>query len=183
MATRQLRVKMLAMTAVTAWLLGLSPLGKLPRGAFLLIGLGCSLQLLQESEGLMYDEAIAKVNKSLNQKLDAKTLALQTIAAEQELEAQYNTQPEQTYQPEVLEELKQSLEYLVQETAARNEEKLTTSEVDQKALYLAIKSLLAVGKSETFIIEEILKLGGNNWKFGKQRLQQILELGESNEWQ
>lgn len=181
LATRQLRVKVLGGTAVLCWLLGLSPLGKLPKGVFLMLGFGCGLQLIQEAEGLIYDEAIAKINKTLNHGLDAKTLALQTHAAEQELQAQFGGQ-QPTYSPEVLDELRESLEHLVREEIANATPELSTSESDQKSLYLAVVALLEAGKPETFIIEKILKLGGDNWSLGKQRLQQLLDQGTQNEW-
>jgi hypothetical protein len=57
----------------------------------------------------------------------------------------------------------------------------STSPNDDKAFYLAVKSLMEV-KGETYVIEQVLKMGGRRWEEGKQRLQQILEEGERDGW-
>lgn len=174
---------MLGGTAVLCWLLGLSPLGKLPKGVFLMLGFGCGLQLIQEAEGLIYDEAIAKINKSLNHGLDAKTLALQTLAAEQELQMQFGGQ-QPTYSQEVLNELRESLEHLVKEeiaNAAPDTSASTSADRNRKSFYLAVKSLLEV-HSHTYIIEEILGYRGRKFNEGNTALQNLLEEGKNNGW-
>lgn len=176
-----MRVKILCSSTIICWLIGISPLGKLPQGIFLILGFGCGFQLIQETEALIYDEALAKATKVMQQELNYKGLAMETYAAEEDLKGQYIPK-ESTYPPEVLEELKQSLEHLVGVEAASGVDKLPTSVSDDKALYLAIKTLLEAGKSETFIVEQILKMSGRRFSKGQERLQSLLERGNTEQW-
>jgi hypothetical protein len=45
-----------------------------------------------------------------------------------------------------------------------------------------VQALFAAGKSETFVIEEVLKMGGKQWADGKATLRSLIELGEAEGW-
>ena len=86
-----------------------------------------------------------------------------------------------TYPAEVVEDLRKSLEVLLQQTSADSTSELPTSQ-ELKSLYLAVKSLLESGKSETFVVEQVLQQKGRNFDEGKVQLQRLLQLGLEQEW-
>ncbi|NJR72968.1 MAG: hypothetical protein HC773_03235 [Scytonema sp. CRU_2_7] len=121
----------------------------------------------------------------MQKELTQTELALRTAQAEGELQRLYS--PEQpTYPQEVTEELREALEHLYGEDATPRDEKLSTSEsadlTEMRSLYLAVKALFTAGKSETFVIEEVLKMGGKQWADGKATLRSLMELGEAEGW-
>lgn len=170
------RCYVLAACCVSMWLAAIAPSGKLWKGVSLILGLTCSVQLIRESKELIFSEAMALAREAMQQELDKTSLALETYQQEQELQQMYLGD---TSEPEVKEELIRALDALVQEPAAPHPAETSASE---KSLYLAVKALLTAGKSETFIIEEVLKLRGRRWDEGKQRLEDLLQQGIENEW-
>ncbi|MCM0594563.1 MAG: hypothetical protein KA716_32015 [Gloeotrichia echinulata DEX184] len=184
--------------AVAFWLIALAPVGKLGKGVFLSLGLCSAVQLVRTSKPLILQEAmatpaagIANAEAVMQKEITKTELALRTAQAEEELQRLYTNEP--TYPVEVVEELREALEHLYTEDAAPRDEKLSTSESadltemrwlrpPQASLYLAVQALFTVGKSETFIIEEVLKMGGKRWAEGKEMLRSLLELGEAEGW-
>lgn len=170
--------------AVVFWLISLAPIGKLGKGVFLTLGLCSAVQLTRNSKPLILREAIATASAVMQKELNQTELALQTAQAEEELQRLYTDTP--TYPPEVTEELVKSLEHLYTEDAAPREEKLSTSEgadlTEMRSLYLAVQALFAAGKSETFVIEDVLRMGGKRWAEGKEMLRSLMELGEAEGW-
>ena len=179
MASRWLRTNCLAASTVAFWLAGLSPIPPIGKGISYSLALVAGVQLVQESQRLMVDDARRLALLAMNQELEDVEIALHTTQQEQALYEVYGSNP--TYPQEVVEELQKALEHLYGETSAEHPIELTTSTSQKKALYLALKSLLEV-TNETHIIENVLRLGGRQWKEGKQYLQQLLEEGEANGW-
>ncbi|MHC5831445.1 MAG: hypothetical protein ACYT04_89645, partial [Nostoc sp.] len=99
-------------------------------------------------------------------------IALNTQQQEQALYEVYGASP--TYPPEVEQELKTSLEHLYKEPSAHYTGETSASTSDDKAFYLAVRGLVEA-KGETYVIEQVLKMGGRRWEEGKRRLQQILQ--------
>ena len=164
--------------AVSLWLVALAPVGKLGKGTALTLTLCSTIQLIRESKELILTEAVAIANAAMQKELTQTEIALRTHQTEQELQHLYSANP--AYPPEVVDELRDSLEALVTADAAEQDTETSTSE--NKELYLAVKALLDSGKSETFVVEEVLKMGGRNWEEGKKLLQSILDLGQKENW-
>lgn len=179
MADRWLKANCLLAGTAAFWLSALSPLPKIAKGICYSFALVASVQLVQESRRLMVQDARRVALRVMNQELEDVEIALHTSQQEQALYEIYGAAP--TYPPEVREELNKSLDHLYKEPSAEDSEGLTAS-TSAKSLYLAVKALLEAGKSETFVIEEVLKLRGRRWDEGKAKLQQILEEGEANGW-
>jgi len=166
--------------AIGFWLIALAPVGKLGKGVFLSLGLCSAIQLVRTSKPLILQEAIANAEAVMQKEITKTELALRTAQAEEELQRLYTNEP--TYPVEVVEELREALEHLYTEDAAPRNEKLSTNvsadltemrwlRPPQASLYLAVQALFTVGKSETFIIEEVLKMGGKRWAEGKEMLR------------
>ncbi|MBH8553327.1 hypothetical protein I8751_13270 [Nostocaceae cyanobacterium CENA357] len=179
MADRWLKTNCLLASAAAFWLVALSPVPKVAKSIGYGLALVASVQLVQESRRLMIQDARRAALRAMEQELEHVEIALHTQQQEQELYELYGAAP--TYPPEVEQELKTSLEHLYKEPSADHAGVLPTSTSDNKAFYLAVKSLLEV-KGETYVIEEVLKLGGRRWDEGKLRLQQILQHGRQSEW-
>ncbi|MBW4644778.1 MAG: hypothetical protein KME23_17745 [Goleter apudmare HA4340-LM2] len=143
------------------------------------LALVTSVQLVQESRRLMVQDARRAALNAVNQELEQTEIALHHWQQEESLKEVYGATA--TYPPEVKQELTESLEHLYKEPSADHPQETYTSTSHTKAFYLAVKSLLDA-KGETFVIEQILKLGGRNWAEGKAHLQQILNEGEANGW-
>ena len=77
--------------------------------------------------------------------------------------------------------MRKSLETLLQAQSTDSTSGLPPSH-ELKSRYLAVKSLLESGKSESFVIQEILHQKGRNFNNGKAQLQQLLQLGLEQEW-
>ncbi|WP_414579643.1 hypothetical protein [Anabaena sp. CCY 9402-a] len=178
MADRWLKTNCLLATASAFWLAALSPIPQIGQGISYGLGLVASVQLVQESRRLMIQDARRVALTVMNQELEHLEIALHTQQQEQAL---YEVYGSPTYPPEVKDELTKSLEHLYQEPSAERVDQLPTSTSD-KSLYLVVKALLEAGKSETFVIEEVLKFRGRRFAEGKQQLQQILDEGQRNEW-
>ncbi|MBE9050662.1 hypothetical protein IQ243_09590 [Nostocales cyanobacterium LEGE 11386] len=181
MADRWLKCNCLLASAAALWLAALSPIPNVARGISYGLALVASVQLVQKSKRVMIQDARRAALAAMNLELEQVEIGLNTQNQEQALYEIYGAAPTQTYPPEVHQELIDSLNHLVQEPSADHPVEASTSTSEKKAFYLAVKSLLEV-KGETYVIEQVLKLGGRRWEEGKQRLQQILEEGLRNEW-
>ncbi|MEH2138893.1 hypothetical protein [Nostoc sp.] len=179
MADRWVKTNCLLASATAFWLTALSPVPAIAKGVSYSLALVASVQLVQESRRLIIQDARRAALAAMNQELEQTEFALHTQQQEQALYEVYGDAP--TYQEEVDRELKTSLEHLYKEPSADRTEETSTSTSDEKAFYLAVKSLLEV-KGETYVIEQVLKMGGRRWEEGKQWLQQILQQGRQNEW-
>ncbi|MEH1888778.1 MAG: hypothetical protein V7K92_04705 [Nostoc sp.] len=180
MASRWLKTNCLLASTVAFWLAALSPLPQIGKGISYSLALVASVQLVTESRLLIRQDARRAALTAMNQELEQVEIGLHTQQQESALYEVYGASST-TYPPEVEQELKTSLEHLYKEPSADQTDELQTSTSDRKVFYLAVKSLLEV-KGETHVIEEVLRLGGGQWKKGKQMLQQILEEGERNGW-
>ncbi|MEH2320829.1 hypothetical protein [Nostoc sp.] len=178
MADRWLKANCLLASAAAFWLAALSPLPQIAKGISYSLALVASVQLVGESRRLIVQDARRAALVAMNQELEQTEVALHTQQQEQALYEIYGAAP--TYPPEVREELTTSLEHLYKEPSADRKSETSASTNDNKAFYLAIKSLLEV-KGETYVIEQVLKMSGRRWDEGKQRLQQILDEGKKNE--
>ncbi|MEH2414461.1 hypothetical protein [Nostoc sp.] len=179
MADRWLKTNCLLASAVAFWLAALSPLPQIGKGISYSLALVASVQLVGESRRLIVQDARRAALTAMNQELEQTEVALHTQQQERALYEIYSDAP--TYPPEVKEELATSLEHLYKEPSADRSGETSASTSVDKAFYLAVIGLLEI-KGETYVIEEILKLGGRRWEEGKRRLQQILEEGQQNEW-
>lgn len=179
MANRWVKSNCLLATAVAFWLAALSPLPKIGKGISYTLAITAVVQLVKESRRLMIADARCGALQAMNQELEQVEIALHTQQQEQALYEIYGAAP--TYTKEVKTELTKSLEHLYTEDSAEHKTETSTS-TDQKILYLAVKTLLETGCSETYIIEKILKKGGRNWDEGNKMLQELLNTGRENEW-
>ena len=166
--------------AICLWLAALSPIGKLGKGIALSLSMCHAVSLVKSSRELIHQEAVALAQQAMQDELTQTELALATHQQETELEHLYGVN-DGTYPAEVVEDLRKSLETLVQEVQPNSTSELPASE-QVKSLYLAIKSLLEAGKSETFVIEQVLHKKGRSFDEGKAQLQQLLHLGIEQEW-
>ncbi|MHC5849126.1 hypothetical protein [Nostoc sp.] len=179
MADRWLKTNCLLASAAAFWLTALSPVPAIAKGVGYGLALVAAVQLIQESQRLIVQDARRAALAAMNQELEQTEFALHTQQQEQALYEVYGDTP--TYPPEVDRELKTSLEHLYKEPSADRSGETSTSTSQEKAFYLAIKSLLEV-KGKTHVIEEILKMGGRQWEEAERLLQQILEEGQRNGW-
>jgi hypothetical protein len=182
MADQWLKTNSLLMLGVTCWLVALAPAPKLAKAIAYGMGIAALYRTVTESRKLIFEEARQSAFMIMNQELEQLEIALHTSNQEQNLYRAYGAvDDEPTYPPEVKEELVKGLEHLYREPSADCETETSPSTSLTKDFYLAVKSLLEV-KGETYVIENVLRLGGGQWAKGKQRLQQILEEGNKNEW-
>ena len=179
MADRWLKTNCLLASAAAFWLVALSPVPAIAKGVSYSLALVASVQLVQESRRLIIQDARRAALAAMNQELEQTEFALHTQQQEQALYEVYGAAP--TYPPEVDRELKTSLEHLYKEPSADRTGETSTSTSQKKVFYLAIKSLLEV-KGKTYVIEQILKMGGRQWDDAEKLLQQILDEGQQNEW-
>jgi len=179
MADRWLKTNCLLASATAFWLAALSPLPQIAKGISYSLALVASVQLVGESRRLIVQDARRAALTAMNQELEQTEVALHTQQQEEALYEIYGAVP--TYPPEVKQELQTSLEHLYKEPSADYTGETSASTSDDKAFYLAVRGLLEA-RGETYVIEQILKLGGRRWEEGKRRLQQILDEGESNGW-
>jgi hypothetical protein len=179
MADRWLKSNCLLASAAAFWLAALSPVPPIAKGISYSLALVAAVQLVQETRRLIVQDARRAALTAMNQELELTEVALHTQQQEQALYEIYGAVP--TYPPEVKQELTNSLEHLYKEPSADRSGETSASTSDDKAFYLAVVGLLEV-KGETYVIEQVLKMGGRRWEDGKQRLQQILQQGKQNEW-
>ncbi|WP_445631573.1 hypothetical protein [Nostoc sp. DSM 114167] len=179
MADRWLKTNCLLAGTIAFWLTALSPVPAIAKGVSYSLALVASVQLVQESRRLIVQDARRAALAAMNQELEQTEFALHTQQQEQALYESYSDAP--SYPKEVKEELTTSLEHLYREPSAERNGETSASTSDDKAFYLAVKSLLEV-RGETYVIEQILKMGGRRWEEGKRRLQQILQQGREEEW-
>lgn len=166
-------------SATVAWLVALAPVGKLGKGIAHVVALCTSIESVRYSRQMVLQEARRGAMAAMNQEMEVVDLSLQAYSQEQALREMYGINP--TYTQEVREELEKSLEHLVQEPSASHPVSTSTS-TSQKNLYIALASLLEVGKSETYIVEEVLGFKGRQFKVGQKALQDLLQEGRENEW-
>ncbi|MEI1376609.1 hypothetical protein PQG02_18710 [Nostoc sp. UHCC 0926] len=179
MADRWLKTNCLLASTVAFWLAALSPLPQIGKGISYSLALVASVQLVGESRRLIVQDARRAALTAMNQELEQTEVALHTQQQEQALYEIYGAAP--TYPKEVEQKLKTSLEQLYKEPSADHSSETSASTSNDKAFYLAVMGLLEV-KGETYVIEQVLKMGGRCWEEGKRRLQQILEEGDRNGW-
>ncbi|WP_414544294.1 hypothetical protein [Nostoc sp. CCY0012] len=180
MADRWLKTSCLLASASAFWLAALSPIPNIARAATYGLAITASVQLVQESRRLMVQDARRAALLIMNRELEHIEIALHTQQQEQALYEVYGAYP-----PEVKDELTKSLEHLYQEPSANHDHESsgsTSTSTSDKSLYRVVKALLEAGKSETFVIEEVLKLRGRRFAEGQARLRQLLEEGQRNEW-
>ena len=178
MANRWMKANCLLASTAAFWLAALSPLPAIGKGISYSLALVAAVQLVQESQSLMIQDARRSALNAMNQELEQLEIALHT---QQQEEALYEVYSPPTYPEEVVREVKTGLEHLYREPSAEPVDELTASTSRKKAFYLAIKSLLEV-KNKTFVIEQILRRGGRSWDESEQYLQEILEEGQRNGW-
>jgi hypothetical protein len=178
MADRWLKCNALLASTAAFWLSALSPLPKIGQGLSYGLALVAGVQLVQESRRLMVDEARRAALRIMNTELEQTEIALHHWQQEETLKDIYGATA--TYPPEVETELKTSLEHLYKEPDGQHPLE-TSASTSEKSYYLAIKSLLKA-HGETYVIEQIFKMGGRRWAEGKALLQQILDEGNRNEW-
>jgi hypothetical protein len=171
------RANTLLAVAAVAWLVALAPAGKIGKGIAHVVALASVIESVRYSRKLVLQETRYAAMRLMNTELEQVDLTLQARAQELALQEMHGLQS--TYSPEVREELEESLEHLVHEPAAKHDHETSTS---QKPLYTAVKKLLEAGKSETYIIEEVLHMGGRKFADGRKLLRELLELGEQEEW-
>lgn len=166
--------------AAVAWLVALAPAGKVGKGIAHVVALASVVESVRYSRRLVLQETRYAAMRAMNTELEQVDLVLQERAQEKALQEMYGLQ--NTYSPEVREELEESLEHLVNGPAAKHDHE-TSTYTSQKLLYTAIKKLLEAGKSETFVIEEVLHMGGRRFSEGSKLLRELLQLGEQEGWQ
>ena len=179
MANKWLKTNCLLASATAFWLAALSPLPQIGKGISYSLALVASVQLVGESRRLIAQDARRAALTAMNQELEQVEIGLHTQQQERSLYEIYSDAP--TYPPEVDQELKTSLEHLYKEPSADHSGETSASTSVDKAFYLAVKGLLEV-RGETYVIEQVLKMGGRRWEEGKRRLQQILQQGRQEEW-
>ena len=167
-----MKIQLLLGTSLVAWLVALSPVPNLAKVVAYSVSLISSIQSIRASKNLMESQKLCAAIALMDEDLRTTEIALHTFYQEQQLEMNYAT----TYSPEVREELTQNLEHLYKEESAEHpiDTSVSTSELKQ-----AIIALLEAGKSQTFVIENILHCKGRKFEEGKQRLKEIL----GDEWQ
>jgi hypothetical protein len=174
-----IKANSLIFSAAVAWLLALAPIGKFGKGIAHVVALSTSIESVRYSRQLVLQEARRGAMAAMNQEMEVVDLSLQAYSQEQALREMYGINA--TYTPEVREELEKSLEHLVQEPSASRDGS-TSASTSRKNLYLAVVSLLEVGKSESYIVEEVLGYKGRRFKEGQRALQDLLQEGRENEW-
>lgn len=173
------RANTLLGVAAVAWLIALAPAGKVGKGIAHVVALASVIESVRYSRKLVLQETRYAAMRLMNTELEQIDLTLQTRAQEQVLQEMYGLQS--TYSPEVREEIEESLEHLVNEPAAKHDHE-TSTYTSQKLLYTAVKKLLEAGKAETYIIEEVLHMGGRKFADGSKMLRELLQLGEQEGW-
>lgn len=170
---------MLLCSAGVAWLIALAPVGRLGKAIAHVVALAVGVECVSYSRQLVLQQSRRGAMAAMNQELEAVDLALQAYSQEQALRELYGV--DGTYSPEVREELEKSLEHLYNNSPSESPTQTSTS-TSRKNLYIAIVSLMEAGKSETFIVEEILQCKGRRFKEGQRTLQDLLQEGRENEW-
>jgi hypothetical protein len=156
--------------AITLWLLALSPIGHIGKGIAHILALATAVQAVKESQLLVIAGVRQQAITAMNRELESVDLALQEYSQEQALREVYGLTPK------VRQEINQSLEHLYGESSQE------ISSFPSKEVYLAVREAREAGKSKTFIIENVLRMGGRDWTKGEEFLQQLLEEGEKNGW-
>lgn len=172
-----------AACGLSMWLASQAPVGKFGKGVFLSLSLLHSIALVRIAKPLIREEAYTIAQAVMNQELKNTELVLQTTQLEGELHQLYATETssEAGYNPEIIEELRESLEALWNTVATEIGSEVTGSE-NRKNLYLAIVNLLEIGQTETFIIKEIFQCQGRRYQEGKEFLEGLLKEGRENQW-
>ncbi len=160
--------------ALCLWLLALSPVGNLGKAVCYCLALGCAVESIHQSRKLIKITARNGAIAAMNLEIEQLQLALEAHTQQQALHEIYGTSG-----AEVEEEVRKSLEHLYNEPSGKNKVETSTS---KQQLYLAIKALMLAEVPETFIIENVLKMGGRNWDKGKEFLQELLQEGETQGW-
>lgn len=132
------------------------------------------------------EEELTFNRHTMQREIQQHELATEAAAIMAQVTADYFPNPIALEVPASSVEPASSAESAVEVRQAEPEQSIpataTTSREADKALYLAVKGLLEAGKSQTWIIEEVLKLKGRKFSEGKERLQALLALGEQQRW-
>ncbi|BBD69679.1 hypothetical protein NIES4072_29860 [Nostoc commune NIES-4072] len=170
MASRWLKTNCLLASATAFWLTALSPVPAIAKGISYSLALVASVQLVGESRRLIVQDARRAALAAMNQELEQTEIALHSKSKRfMKFTALHRLT------------LRKLERHLYKEPSAEQTGETSTSTSVDKAFYLAIKGLLEV-KGETYMIEQVLKMGGRRWEEGKRRLQQILQQGRQEEW-
>lgn len=157
--------------ALCAWLLTLAPTGKLAKILGHIFAIASCIQAIKESEQLIRQETQGRITKTMQECLQDEVASLEYESQLVALRESYgHLQP--VYSPEVMEDLIESLEANYSSSVGEDSHELTTSTYSQ--LKLAVRELIESGKSETWIVENVLKMGGRKFKQGKELLQGLL---------
>ncbi len=173
------RSNTLLSSTVVLWLVALSPVGHLGKGVAHVMAIASAIETVRYSRELVMQQARRGATAAMERELEQVDLALHAYSQEQALREMYGINP--TYTPEVREELEKSLEHLVQEPSASRPDSTSTS-TSRKNLYIAVVSLLEVGKSPTYVVEEILGFKGRRFEEGQKALQDLLREGREQKW-
>ena len=176
---RRTRAYVLMGSTAVLWLLGVSPIGNIGKGCCLMLSVGCAIESIQESGRLIKSDAEDAAVRAMAEELEVLELSLATDRQERDLKRSYL--PE-LFSPEIRQELEQQLEANYKASNVAKTFDFQTSDDSQKPLYLAIRGLMEGGKSFTYVIEEVLKLGGSRWTDGKAALDALLKLGQEKGW-
>jgi hypothetical protein len=174
---------MYAGCALTMWLAAQAPVGKVGKGVFLSLSLLHGVALVRVSRLLIEEEATTVARAAMNKEIRNTELVLQTKQLEGELEQLYSPEPISGAgsTPEIIDELRESLEALWLTVSEESSSEISVSG-NRKSLYLAVVNLLETGKTETFVITDVLGYQGRRYQEGKQLLQGLLQEGIENEW-
>ncbi|PAX52056.1 hypothetical protein [Brunnivagina elsteri] len=174
---------MYAGCALGMWLAASAPIGKVGKGASLSLSLLHGVALVRTSRKLIEEEAATIARAAMNKELRNTEMVLETEQIESELARVYATETssEAGSTPEIIDELRESLEALWL-TVAESSSSEVPGSGNRKSLYLAVVNLLKTGKTETFVIKEVLQQQGRSYQSGKDFLQELLQEGKENEW-
>jgi hypothetical protein len=169
--------------ALTMWLASHAPVGKVGKGVFISLSLLHSVALVRIAKPLIEEEAKTIAQNAMKKELRNTELVLQEKQEEDELAKLYAPSPSSSdgSNPEIINELRESLEALWLTVAEESKEEISSSE-DRKNLYRAVVNLLEAGRTETFVIKEVLGFQGRNYQTGKGILEGLLKEGAENEW-
>lgn len=172
-----------AACALSMWLAAQAPIGKIAKGIFLSLSLLHSVALVRIAKPLITEEAYIIAKSLMAKELKNTEMVLSERQMEGELQKLYAVEPgsDPSYAPEIIDELRNSLEALWDVVATEPGSEVTGSG-NRKNLYLAIVNLLEIGQTETFIIKEVLQCQGRRYQEGKDFLEGLLQEGRENEW-
>jgi hypothetical protein len=174
----QLKLFVLSGSALILWLTPLTVLDKR-------IGWHKSVQGLSLGAGIACALSAGNIARKLaeeNEIEELKTRAIKADVVDEISTSVYISQAQRQQEAEailaspasVVEEARQALEAIYSaDLQEAHSPKAELSESD-KSLYLEVRKAQEAGKSPTWIVENILKMGGRKFSEGKMRLQHLL---------